>query len=81
MAESFPKCYFTGMTPAEIKLLPIDQKFQIMESIWADLHEQIQGMEISQSVKNLLDQRRASVESGESKLLEWDDVKSTIGRR
>ncbi len=70
----------SNMTAADTKQLPIDQKFQIMESIWEDLYERIEGMEIPQSVKDILDQRRARVESGDALLLDWDAVKSTIGR-
>ena len=68
------------MTTQEIKNLSIDQKFQIMEAIWEDLRERIEGVEIPQQYKDLLDQRRARVAAGDARLLDWDSVKSTIGR-
>ena len=65
------------MTIAEIKLLPVQQKFQIMEAIWEDFSERFDRMEIPQAHKELLDRRRARVESGEARLLDWDAVKSS----
>ena len=72
--------YYQVMTTQEIKDLPTGQKVQIMEVIWEDFRERFEGREIPQQYKDLLDQRRARVDSGEAELLEWDTVKSTIGR-
>jgi putative addiction module component (TIGR02574 family) len=69
------------MTTEEVKALPIEQKIQIMEAIWEDLRERFDRLEISEQLKELLDPRRARVEKGEARLLDWDSVKGTIGRR
>jgi putative addiction module component (TIGR02574 family) len=69
------------MTTEEVKALPIEQKIQIMEAIWEDLRERFDSLEISDQLKELLDRRRARVEKGEARLLDWDSVKGTIGRR
>jgi putative addiction module component (TIGR02574 family) len=69
------------MTAEEVKALPIEQKIQIMEAIWEDLRERFDRLEISEQLKELLDRRRARVEKGEARLLDWDSVKGTIGRR
>lgn len=71
------------MTTEEIKGLPTEEKFLIMETLWDDLREHYERAEIPDSHKDLLRSRRQRVESGESgesKLLDWDDVKSSIGR-
>lgn len=68
------------MTTLEIKQLPVDEKLRIMETIWEDFHERFETSDLPQSYKDLLDARRKRVDSGESKLLDWDAVKSTIGR-
>jgi putative addiction module component (TIGR02574 family) len=73
--------YDYGMTTEDVKALPIEQKLQIMEAIWEDLRERFDRLEISEQQKELLDRRRARVEKGEAKLLDWDSVKGTIGRR
>ena len=68
------------MTVAEAKAMPIGQKFQIMEAIWEDLRERFKSMPVSDEVKALLDERRERVARGESRLLDWDQVKSALGR-
>jgi hypothetical protein len=68
------------MTVAEAKAMPIRQKFQIMEALWEDMRERFEAMPVSDEVKALLDERRERVARGESKLLDWDKVKSALGR-
>lgn len=68
------------MTVEEVKALPVAQKMQIMEAIWEDLRDRFEQAEIADSTKRLLDQRRARARDGSSVLLDWDSVKSAIGR-
>lgn len=68
------------MTAAEVRGLPITEKIQIMEALWEDLRERFDRMDLPQAHKDLLDQRRSRVEEGTARLLDWDAVKSTIGR-
>jgi putative addiction module component (TIGR02574 family) len=68
------------MMTDELKALPPVEKFQLMEALWQDLRERFDRMELSESQKALLDRRRASVETGESRLHDWDAVKGSIGR-
>ena len=68
------------MTAEDIKTLPIAQKIQIMEAIWEDLRDRFERMELPPQLKGLLDQRRARVRDGSAQLLDWDSVKSSIGR-
>jgi len=68
------------MTAEEVRALPITEKIQIMEAIWEDLRERFDRMDLPQAHKELLDRRRARVEAGSARLLDWDAVKSTIGR-
>jgi len=69
------------MTTEDVKALPIEQKLQIMEAIWEDFRERFDRLEVSEPQKELLDRRRARVQNGEARLLNWDSVKGTIGRR
>jgi putative addiction module component (TIGR02574 family) len=69
------------MSATEIAKLTLREKFQIMEAIWADLSKQAEQFEIPDDHLQLLDARRARVASGESTLLDWDEVKHSIGRR
>lgn len=67
------------MDLAEITRLPLREKFQIMETLWAELGAHIGEIDVPPEHKALLDQRLARIESGESKIHNWDDVKNTIG--
>lgn len=68
------------MNAAEARDLPIGEKFQIMEAIWDDLRRTFEESDIPESHKTLLDERRARVKAGDASLLNWDEVKSSIGR-
>ena len=68
------------MTAEEVRTLPMAQKIQIMEAIWEDLRDRFEQSELPQRLRDLLDQRRARVREGSAKVLDWDTVKSSIGR-
>ena len=68
------------MTAEEVKLLPTAEKLRIMEAIWEDMRDRFDEIEVSPEVKALLDERRARVRDGQSSLLDWDEVKSRIGK-
>ena len=68
------------MTAEEVRTLPLAQKIQIMEAIWEDLRDRFEQTELPQRLKDLLDQRRARVREGSAQILDWDTVKSGIGR-
>ena len=67
------------MTVEEIRALPVTEKLHIMEVIWQDFRAQFESCDIPRPLKALLDERRARVQEGTAKLLDWDTVKSTIG--
>ncbi len=66
------------MTALEISHLSLREKLQIMQTIWEDLRGHVDRMEVPESHKAILDSRRSRVESGASKLLDWNDVKHSI---
>jgi hypothetical protein len=51
-----------------------------MEALWEDLRDRFEQSEVPQRIKDLLDLRRVRVQQGSAKLLDWDAVKSSIGR-
>ena len=69
------------MSIAEIKQLPLNEKLQIMEALWEDLRRNADEVLIPDWHKDLLDARRKAVEEGTEKVLEWDDVKDSLGRK
>ncbi len=69
------------MNVAEVQSLPLREKFQILEVIWADLNSRIDSAPVSQSERTLLDSRIERIDSGAATILNWDDVKHSIGNR
>ena len=80
MAGSRRMRYNKAMTTDELKALPIGRKIQIMETLWEDLRDRFDQLEISPQQKDLLDARRARVRAGVTQLLDWDAVKGIVGR-
>ena len=68
------------MSTAEILHLPLREKLHIMEIIWEDLRGRAEGLNVPQIHRNLLGARRESAAAGNLQILEWDEVKHTIGR-
>ncbi len=68
------------MSIAEIRKLPIREKFQILEALWEDMREEVEKQDIPDSHKKVLDDCRARVERGEEKLIDWEIAKNMIGR-
>jgi putative addiction module component (TIGR02574 family) len=69
------------MSIAEIRQLPLNEKLQIMEALWEDLRLHVEGIPVPEWHKKLLDSRRRAVEEGREDILEWDEVKGSLGTR
>jgi Putative addiction module component len=68
------------MIVADIAKLSLREKLQIMEAIWEDLRGRVNAMDVPDEHRRILDERRARIASGEANLLEWDQVKHSLGR-
>lgn len=53
-----------------------------MEVLWDDMRSTIDQAEtdIPMNHKEILDSRKERVQNGEAKLLDWDEVKETVGK-
>jgi|TARA_B110000908_G_scaffold140961_1_gene168364 hypothetical protein len=69
------------MSIAEIKQLPMREKFQIMETLWEEMRTIADNANAPEDHRRILDARREGVGSGKEKLLKWDEVKDSIGKR
>lgn len=69
------------MSVSEILNLPLKEKFHIMELLWDDMRGEIDAAEVPQEHRELLDSRRARIERGEARLLDWDRVKNKFVRK
>jgi hypothetical protein len=68
------------MTALQIKALPTEEKLRIMEAIWEDMRDRYENAHVPPEVITLLRHRQERVTKGEAKFLDWDQVKSAIGR-
>lgn len=66
---------------AEIKQLPLNEKLQIMEALWDDLRKNADATLIPEWQKDLLHARRKAVDQGREKILDWDEVKNSLGEK
>ncbi|MGJ3242833.1 MAG: addiction module protein [Opitutales bacterium] len=57
-----------------------EEKLLTMRNLWEDMRQELEHSPETPEITELLDQRRARVESGEAELLDWDKVKGSIGR-
>ena len=68
------------MVVADIAKLSLREKLQVMGAIWEDLRGLVDGIEIPEEHRRILDSRRARVESGDATTLDWDKVNHSFGR-
>ena len=68
------------MTAEEVRTLPMAQKLQIMEALWEDLRDRFERSGIPPRLQEILDQRRARARDGAVQVLDWEAVKSSVGR-
>ncbi|MEO0417018.1 MAG: addiction module protein [Verrucomicrobiota bacterium] len=69
------------MPVIELENLPTSEKFLLLEAIWDDFRETYEKSGIPEEHKKELDSRLNRFEKGESKVLDWDSVKDSIGKR
>lgn len=69
------------MSIAEIRELPLNEKLQLMEALWEDLRSREEVVPVPEWHKELLDARRKAVEAGQEPVLDWDEVKHSLGTR
>ena len=65
----------------DLKTMTLEEKLLTMRNLWSDMRQNFEDSQESEEVFSLLDHRVARIESGEAKLLDWDKVKGSIGRR
>lgn len=68
------------MIAVDLKRLSMAEKLQIMETLWDDMREKLEGAGIPEDFKKLLSERRNRVIDGTLKLRDWDEIKDKIGK-
>lgn len=76
-----PKAYCSDMINVEeIRLLPLRDKLQMIETLWDDIARREDELEMPQWQRDLLDERERLVESGKAEFLDWEDAKQQISK-
>ena len=65
----------------DLKAMTLEEKLLTMRNLWSDMRQDLENLDESEEMVALLDNRVARIESGEARLLDWDKVKGSIGRR
>lgn len=63
------------MTAADPAKLSLREKLQFMVAIWEDLRRRVDAMDVPEEHRQILDERRSLVASGEAMILDWDQVR------
>jgi putative addiction module component (TIGR02574 family) len=79
LASPLKQRHFCPVSIGEIQQLPLSEKLQIMEAIWEDLRLHADQVPVPQWHKDLLDVRRKAVDENREEILEWDEVKHSLG--
>ena len=65
----------------DLKVMTLEEKLLTMRSLWDDMRQNIENSTETEDICTLLDNRVTRIESSEAELLDWDEVKGSIGRR
>lgn len=68
-------------TPIVLDTLSIEEKLQIMESLWDDLCQQPQNIEVPHWHQQLLTHRESAVKQASEQLIDWQDAKAQIRKQ
>jgi len=69
------------MSISEVRQLPVREKIEMMEILWADLQSRVDAAPVPEAHQRLLDKRRFAVEAGTEEVLDWDAVKDDLRSR
>lgn len=64
----------------DFKTMSLEDKMLTMSALWLDLRETVEASVETPEICRILDNRVARVETGEAELLDWDEVKGSLGR-
>lgn len=67
-------------TLSEIKQMSKQEKLHLMETIWQQLSIDEEQLEVPESHKKMLEDRKAMAERGEAEFLDWEQAKHQISK-
>ena len=76
-----PNAYCSDMINVEeIRLLPLRDKLQMIETLWDDIARREDELEMPQWQKDLLDERERLVDAGKAEFLDWEEARRQISK-
>jgi putative addiction module component (TIGR02574 family) len=73
---------FGGMSSGiAIERMSLDEKLDLMESLWENLSRNPQSLPMPQWQKDLLDKRAREIQEGSAKFSDWKSAKARIKKR
>ncbi|QQL44455.1 addiction module protein [Sulfuriroseicoccus oceanibius] len=66
------------MIPTDVSKLAPQEKFQLMEALWDDMREIVDGADVPDEHKELLDGRRSQAEADHAELIPWAQAKADL---
>jgi hypothetical protein len=63
-----------------IDQMTIQEKLQAMEALWNDLCRHEENVPVQQWQKDILDERKKLIETGQARFTEWEEAKKRITR-
>ena len=68
------------MTRSQIKEMSMIERLQTMEELWGSICEEEKEMESPEWHRDILDERRKKIESGEATFISLDELKARFNR-
>jgi putative addiction module component (TIGR02574 family) len=65
----------------EIRKMPLSEKLELLEAVWAELAADPDTIDVPQWHKDILDERQCAVDQGSMQSIDWEVAKEQISRR
>jgi len=62
----------------EIRKLSLQDKFELLETVWAEISSDPEQIEVPQWHLDILNEREAALKEGRTTVLDWEDAKRQI---
>ena len=69
---------FSMIAQEEIRKLSLQDKFELLETVWAEISSDPEQIEVPQWHLDILNEREAALKEGRTTVLDWEDAKRQI---
>jgi putative addiction module component (TIGR02574 family) len=65
----------------EIRKMPLSEKLELLEAVWAELATDPDTIDVPQWHKDILHERQLAIDQGSMQSIDWEVAKEQINRR